>query len=243
MSQKLINKSISKTINKIKDDTYDVNNMKRMLCKNVLAYGKCNYGDKCLYSHSLLEQKKDSFRDIIYSYIIAYVKNHKINQFDVSIIHNKDFMRALHQLTKTCQQCEEGVCQGGYNCKFGVFNKLYQVCYDDLYSECTVQKCPYVHTSLMGVKNEKNKSLHNTNFYSKTIQHNKYYKKFEPIVGTLLSPEYFQKQKSNDNHDDQDNQDNQDNDSISNTSYDRINEYLNDLTPDDQYDESIFIFK
>jgi hypothetical protein len=197
-------------------------NLKRVLCNNMLMYGKCNYGDKCLYAHSLDDQNKDPIRERAYNIIDPH---QELPEIADDILTDKELCRNLIQLTKVCSLCESKKCPGGYNCKYGAFDKDHQVCYDDLCNEsCTTEGCTMIHLSKKGLLlfNDKKKKFSK---YKTSLN--------DPIIGTLLSDEYFFKiNKSND----------YDSDLDSNESIEKIKQYLNDDT-NESYEESIFIFK
>ena len=228
-NQKLKNDAI-KLLTKQFNDTKNSNNLKKLLCNNYLEFGKCNYGNKCLYSHSLNEQKVDLIRKKIYDMLNAYLEYNDINSDIINEINNindnKEINKSLLQLTKVCNNCLLGKCPGGYNCKHGAINEHYQICYDDLTYECMDPTCIMIHLSKYDIninkKNVKNKS--NTQ-----------------LVGKLLTDMFFKLKTPNDDiisYTDGSVSE----DSISDTSFDRINNYLNDSPSDDPYNESIFIF-
>ena len=193
-------------------------NLKRLLCNNILAFGKCNYGDKCMYSHSLEEQKKDKIREQAYGLIDHCLNN---NDYVVAedIYNDKELLKTIASLCKVCPNCEAHKCPGGYNCKYGVFDKKLKICEDDLYYCCCDENCASVHMSKIGLtlKNDSRKKKRNI------IKNN------EPLVGTLLTDDFFKK-----NHVD-------DAMSESDESYDRICQFLNQESSDSSCDESIFI--
>ena len=217
------------------NDVNTNNNTKRMLCKNMLSIGKCNYGDKCLYSHSMIEQKKDYFRETIYEYV-CYVLANNENKiiFENILLYDKIFIKTLLILTKTCKLCEQKLCQGGYNCKYGVFDKKYQICKDDLYLKClNKNNCQNVHLSNIGINlcyNDDDDN-NNDNDINKLFLINKKKNKLK------------NKNKDIDIDIDLNIDSNSNSDSISENSYKRINDYLNEQSSDDMCEESIFIFK
>lgn len=225
-------KNISNLQNIVDNTKYDENS-KRLLCNNIIAHGKCNYGDKCMYSHSLNEQKKDTVRELAYSILNKSITGNNLSDDEINVLVNdKELYKVFIQLTKICSHCVNGKCPGGYNCKYGVFDKMYQLCSNDLYDECTVTNCDNIHLSNIGLKfkfDKKKKSFIN----NKTLDTIKNYNTLnEPLLGTLLTEDFFSK---NETHTD---------DSISDSddSYDRINTYLNEISVDLSCDESIFIF-
>ena len=129
------------------DNEIDYTNRKRILCYNVLNIGKCNYGDKCMYAHKLEEQKVDYNRERMYECI-----RNKSDMSDIDLQSDKDLYKLLLQMTKTCNVCMRNLCPGGYNCKYGVVDSKYQICYDDMMSgDCDRSMCKYVHLTNQGL--------------------------------------------------------------------------------------------
>ncbi len=141
--------------NKIKinhPDIFDENlNKKKILCNNYLKGEVCHYGDKCLYAHSIGEQKMDIVRKKAYDIIQ--------NEFDLSYLdfgkknddETNELLKNLIVLTKVCQECLQKKCAGGINCKFGVYMNSLQVCYDDLHNgKCYNKDCKKVHLTKRG---------------------------------------------------------------------------------------------
>ena len=123
-------------------------NCKKILCYNMLNKKKCNYGNKCMYAHSLAEQKIEPLRHKIYS-IIKY--NTDLSNIDLSVDHN--LYENLLQLTRVCSLCSKGQCPGGYNCRNGAINYKLRICYDDLvYGHCKRVSCHSVHLTEKGLK-------------------------------------------------------------------------------------------
>lgn len=130
-----------------KQTRQDNKNIKKILCLNVILYGSCGYGDKCLYAHKLSEQQIDSPRESAYNILM--------NVGDLSHIDlqkNHSIYRSLLELTKLCDQCELRKCTGGYNCKFGACDKKYHICIKDLNNGSCNNECECVHLSLRGLK-------------------------------------------------------------------------------------------
>jgi hypothetical protein len=204
-------------------------NFKKLLCNNILTIGKCCYGNNCLYSHSLNEQKMEPVREKAYNIIRQCINNETSNiNININDDLNKDLNKAFTQLTKICLQCVQNKCPGGYNCKYGVVNKIYQICYDDLYNNCLNNNCQMVHLSKANIKIKENKIYNlSTNITFK----NKYNSNIP--IGKLLTENFFLKKSNIDSDSSSD---------ISNESFDRINNFLNDFSSNQSYDESIFIF-
>jgi hypothetical protein len=198
------------------NNTRDEKN-KRLMCNNMLKNGNCGYGNKCVFSHSLKEQRKDPVRKIVYDYI-----NKKDAVYDnLEIIHDKNIIKTLYLFTKKCSSCEHGKCPGGYNCNTGVISSQYILCANDLsYGCCMDNNCNKIHLSKKGYCVNKNHKLNEN-------------------IGVTLDDLFFYEinciDQLNVNHNDSDV------DSCeSDESYERIKEYLNS-TDNETYDESIFI--
>lgn len=138
----------------------DNENKKKILCFNILNNKKCNYGNKCMYAHSLTEQKMEPIRHKAYT-IIKFAKDLS----NIDFIIDPILYDALLQLTKVCSLCNKSQCPGGYNCRNGAVNIKYKVCYDDLvYGNCKKPVCQAIHLterSLIPYIKQKNK--YNTN--------------------------------------------------------------------------------
>lgn len=122
----------------------EYDNMKKMLCNNILTSGTCCYGDKCMYAHNLEEQNIDPLRK--HAFDIIDGKEKFTGDLD------KELAKIFLQLTVLCEDCKNNICQGGYNCKFGTLNIKYQVCVDDLRTGlCYNTSCSCVHLSALGI--------------------------------------------------------------------------------------------
>jgi hypothetical protein len=114
---------------------------KKILCNTFFKGDECQYGDKCLYAHSITQQKMDVIRKRAYDIIQ--------NEFDLSYLdlgnkndnESADLLLTLILLTKICYDCINKKCAGGVNCKFGVYNKSLQICYEDMMNG----KCNSIH--------------------------------------------------------------------------------------------------
>jgi hypothetical protein len=137
-----------KDIEKTQSKQYtDIKKKNQVLCKNMITAGICRYGDKCIYAHSLDDQYVNPDRKYAYDII----KN--ISQLEnIDLIKNKEIFYILKQLTKSCQKCIINQCAGGYNCKYGVFDKQYQICHHDLISgRCLNTECEFIHLTKKGL--------------------------------------------------------------------------------------------
>lgn len=130
-----------------KYDKYNGGPVKRILCYTTLVEKSCHYGKKCMYAHSLDEQKIDKDRKKAYDIIKSTKSLDSINlQKDTKLYST------LKLLTKLCPYCSKGCCPGGYNCKYGSLSKKYQVCYDDLATgKCQKSNCDLIHLSDRGM--------------------------------------------------------------------------------------------
>jgi len=187
-------------------------NKKKMLCSNILEFGKCQYGDKCLYAHSIDEQNLDKNRKKAYDILMDYIE---------CTIEDIELYGTFLQLTKVCHDCVNGDCPGGYNCKNGVVDKKYQVCSNDLrYGSCYSKTCDKIHLTTKGFIHE---------------NHKKYNKNKHDIVETSalsFTDILFNLNKI---------QENNDIESSDDDTVDQIKEYLNNNSDtDDSCNESIF---
>ena len=125
-----------------------MNNMKKILCYNIISGKKCNYNNKCLYAHNLNEQNIDPIRVIAYDII----KDNTKDLSNINLIENNKLYETLCQLTKVCTSCEKKMCSGGYNCRNGAISRDLKICYDDLvYGNCKYTKCNYIHLTTRGL--------------------------------------------------------------------------------------------
>ncbi len=132
-------------------DYQDINNnpdideahKKKMLCYNTINHGSCVYGNKCIYSHSLAEQKIEPLRHKVYT-----ILKNKYDLSKIDLINDKKLFDTMLLLTKLCFTCCKGQCPGGYNCRNGAINAKFRICYEDLmYGNCRKNKCTSVHLS------------------------------------------------------------------------------------------------
>lgn len=222
------------------NDTYKIQHetMKKMLCNNILVHGECNYGDKCMYAHSVEQQNVDPIRKKAYNIIMDREK--------ISTKPDKELGRTLLQLTKVCEECVKNKCPGGYNCKYGAFDKKYQICSDDLrYGICYNPSCNNIHLTNKGLipLNANNNNKIET---IRIIKSNKS-KNINIPEAVLLSDDFFMKlTKSKQTNDENvvqtiDNNSDCDSNSSENLSNDRIKAYLEyNSDSDKSCNESIF---
>ena len=136
--------SNSNNVNTKKNDT--VLNNKKILCFNMLNNKKCNYGNKCVYAHSLSDQKIDSLRHKAYT-IIKSAEN--LSHIDLLV--DQKLYDTLVQLTKMCSLCNKNLCPGGYNCRNGAINMKSKVCYEDfMFGNCKRNNCLATHLTTRG---------------------------------------------------------------------------------------------
>jgi hypothetical protein len=200
---------------------YDDDNTKKILCNNILTMGECHYGNKCMYAHSLDEQNIEPIRKKAYDILN-----------DKGIINyrpDRELGKIFLQMTKVCEDCAKHKCPGGYNCKYGVCDKKYQICADDLrYGKCYNVECDNIHLTNKGLiplnntANKKDLQLSKSRSYIKNIN---------IPNGILLSDDFFEKLHNEKNISESD----------SDESYERINNYLNYYSDSDEScNESIF---
>src|SRR3972149_4101476 len=131
----------NRNIDNNKNIDKNIINNKKILCYNMLIKKHCDYGSKCLYAHSLSEQKIDSMRHKIYTLL-----RNDDDLKNLDLINDTKLFNGLTQLTKVCTSCIKKICPGGYNCKHGAINKKYRICSDDLlHGNCKRINCQSVH--------------------------------------------------------------------------------------------------
>lgn len=146
-------------------------NTKTILCVNMLHNNHCNYGNKCMYAHSLKEQKINSIRYKAYSFIKT-----DMDLSNLDLIDNHKLYETLLQLTVVCSLCNKCLCPGGYNCRNGAVNNNTKICYDDMvYGNCRKNNCQSVHLTKKGLipyikqKHRPSKCLSNNSYISLKI--------------------------------------------------------------------------
>ena len=210
----------------------DSKNMKKILCNNILISKSCHYGDKCKYAHRLEDQNVEPIRKKAYDIIKGLEK--------INYKPERELSKTFLQLTKVCDLCCLNKCPGGYNCKYGVFDKIYQVCADDLkYGICYNTSCNNVHLTNKGLI-----PLNANRNIIKTLKYTERTKNISIPDGTLLSDDFFLNLKKNikGNNNDPNRYDLGINDSDdSDESRKRIKEYLDfNSDSDKSCNESIF---
>jgi len=107
-------------------------NFKKLLCYNIVNNCKCIYKNKCMFAHTLDEQKKEPLRQYIYN--MLYIWD---NLSNINVNEDKYLLDELLIFTKECKNCINKKCPGGHNCKFGVCLRDNKICYNDLmYGKC-----------------------------------------------------------------------------------------------------------
>lgn len=148
------------SVNKPSNVTYDappapyvrgittVGKIKIVLCDNILKNGRCKYGDRCRYAHSLSEQKMDINRQ----YIVNRLRNKKLKFDDIDFKTNPYYYDILNIFTKMCEGCIKKTCAGGLNCKYGSPLQELVVCASDLKTgKCEDTKCKLQHLTERGL--------------------------------------------------------------------------------------------
>lgn len=214
-----------------------MNNMKKILCYNIISGKKCNYNNKCLYAHSLSEQNIDPIRAIVYNILEDDTKNLS----DINLVENNKLYETFCQLTKVCTSCEKKMCSGGYNCRNGVISRDLKICYDDLvYGNCKYTKCNYIHLTIRGLvpylkqKNKiKNEKLAATTKAQSFYHHKDFNKIPDKITDDIINKNLFDYllNTKNSNCESEDSYDDENIDDVIN--------YLNN--DNDSSDESIFM--
>lgn len=186
------------------DGHYEIENYKnkkKILCNNTIKNTVCTYGSKCLYAHSIAEQKIDDIRKKAIDAIQ--------NEFDLSYINYNDdeyksIIKTFLLLTNLCNDCQNKKCPGGINCKFGAYDNCILICYDDLTKgQCKNSECNKIHLTERGFRflndynNDKKKKKiikynNNNNYTSVYIP--------EPF---LLNDDFFKKIDNNSNNSNQ----------------------------------------
>ncbi|ATZ80576.1 hypothetical protein BMW23_0529 [Bodo saltans virus] len=129
-------------------DNFHNNNLKKILCENMIYNGECKYDQKCLYAHNIDEQNINDKRKYIYD-LIDIIDD--LSQIDLK----KDYSmyKSLLELTRMCKKCMDNMCIGGYNCKLGACVKKYCICANDLNNGlCKNPNCDFVHLTKKGLK-------------------------------------------------------------------------------------------
>ena len=125
-----------------------IKNYKQKLCYDKIINNNCNYDKLCKYAHNLSEQIINPDRQFVYNII----KN-KINLHNINIVDNIELYNLLILFTKLCKKCKYNKCVGGYNCKYGVNNPMFMICYTDLHiGKCNnIDSCNKIHLTKYGL--------------------------------------------------------------------------------------------
>lgn len=134
-------------------------NVKKILCTNITTHGYCNYGNKCMFAHTLEEQVVDPSKKIAYDILNSILD--KTIGTPSNPLHDDmcnlsvEIYRSLLGLTRLCENCGLNICTGGYNCRFGACAKKYVVCLKDLnHGICEKyedNKCEKIHVTKFGI--------------------------------------------------------------------------------------------
>lgn len=173
-------------------------NLKKILCFNMINNGYCNYGTKCLYAHDLSEQKIEPDRLSVYTLIKGTNDLNNINLLTDEKLYNN-----LLQLTKICVSCFRNLCPGGYNCRNGTIHPKYRVCYDDLvYGNCKKPSCSSIHLTNRGLicYNQQKKNKRDSEFFGRQSDINKDNKIIEITDNSELKQKNYNKHKKHDIH-------------------------------------------
>jgi hypothetical protein len=180
---------IDNLINSKKNKNNKKENHKKILCKNIISNKVCKYGDKCLYAHSLEEQKLELLRERAYDLIKGKISGENIN-----IYLEKDLYKTLLTLCDLCNKCHNNNCTGGYNCKHGTCRKEFIVCGNNLYNGKCNGKCGKIHLTNNGLKP----------YFTYILESQKYkknYNNFKKItIGTLLTNNFFKQNINQSNY-------------------------------------------
>lgn len=236
----------------------DNDNLKKILCFNMLNNKNCNYGNKCMYAHNLNEQKIEPLRHKVYTMIRC-----ADNLSNIDLINDNKLFETIVQLTRICTLCNKGLCPGGYNCRNGAINIKCKICYDDLMNgNCKRNNCLSIHLTDRGLVpyiKQKNKdydnSVANENKYKYTDNNDKYYNKkrytietrekdnnkirkdLDNVKGILLTEKFLISHFGKSLHNDT----SSDSDSDNEEEIEKIIKFLNDGNDDNSDDESIFL--
>ncbi len=211
----------------------NLDNSKRILCYNIINSKVCSYGSKCMYAHSLSEQKIDPIRHKVYT-----ILKNTADLYDLDLINDHKLFKALLELTKLCSMCIKKICPGGYNCRNGTINVNLRICYEDLmYGCCKRSSCLSVHLTERGLvpyyqqKDKKANGGHDLkkfrNIKAKNI--------LGDISGILLTEKFlmthFNNSTTNSESDDDETEE----------EVEKTKRFLNEQLDEDQDNESIFV--
>lgn len=140
------------------------NTNKRILCFNIITSKKCIHGDECKFAHSLNEQSKDKYNSIVLNVInkVKDAKNRNILEGNIGINKNiladSKLYKYFLKYTSICNKCIINKCVGGYNCKYGIFDKSNLLCFYDLeFGNCNPKYCNFLHIT--------NYNIHEKNYF------------------------------------------------------------------------------
>lgn len=212
------------------DDDKSAESCKRILCYNIINNKACSYGNKCLYAHSLSEQKIDTIRHKVYTIL----KNNN-NLSELNLVNDNKLFKTMLELTKLCSLCIKHMCPGGYNCRNGSVNINYRICYEDMmYGYCRRLNCTSLHLSKRGLVSyyEQKERKNEDSFKPKKFIRSK--SMMSNISGILLTEKFLLAHLGAG----QDN--NVDSDSEGEEEVTKVINYLNESSEDASDNESIF---
>jgi hypothetical protein len=165
---------------------------KSLLCNSIINGTQCLYKKSCLYAHSFSEQIIDPEKKRLFNII-----RNKTNISNIDIVAEQALYKTMLLFTKLCEKCVAGKCNGGYNCKNGVFDPQFVVCETDLkYGNCSAVPCNKKHLTIIGLK-----PYNKTNIIIKT---KKYVDACLNTSGSsesiMLTDKYFSSSNNNNNN-------------------------------------------
>ena len=205
-------------------------NSKRILCYNIINNKLCSYGNKCMYAHSLTDQKIDPIRYKVYSIL---KNNSRLSE--INLISDNKLFRTMLELTRLCTLCMKHICPGGYNCRNGAININYKICYDDLmFGYCKRINCTSLHLTQRELvpyyKQKECLNFTNINKQPKKITRSK--SMMNSISGILLTERFLMSNTDKESYD---------TDSETEEDISKTIEYLNNVSDSDESDDkSIF---
>lgn len=131
-----------------KEENKKTCNFKKILCKNMIEKGSCDYSGKCVYAHSLDEQNLEPIRKNALDILDSETD---LSEYDR--IKDKELYKTFADMTRICENCVNNKCTGGKNCKHGIKDKTKLICdYDLKFGNCSLSDCKKIHLSLRGLQ-------------------------------------------------------------------------------------------
>lgn len=112
-------------------------NEKRLICFSIINNEKCCYGTNCKYAHSLREQIIDEDKKFVYQIILD---KKLMDFFSLTNPKTEELYKNLLFLSRTCENCKNKKCTGGFNCRNGVCDFSLKLCKNDLQSGGCINK-------------------------------------------------------------------------------------------------------